>query len=379
MRKGFGYLKGTSEEQYDKYIAKDLYGFLRYNKEHIAEVLSVGYDVSFFFVTCTREQAKEIYIKIIEVIQQPTWTLQQVEEAVRSCNPDFYNADPNDRQTNYLVERIARTELNRILFYAKEQYAIQDGELDKYYKWTGPLDRRTTPMCRFLQTGELTGEDSKGRPYDFEHLRPLLPEWREEGWPLDELKANVRTVHDVFYDAGYLKTPMPSDWQCHINCRHTFRAGSVIPREDREDEVPLEFEGWMQPQEMPESPMSVEMNGAYILGDQTDSEEIFVDEYSEAIRPFGFKRSVHGSIPSYYLPTDESFDNEPIFVFEFGDEFMVGKWVKTFLQESEAGMSEYDMVWMMREESPFSDNEITYIAENWQWLVLVALAHGWAV
>lgn len=296
---------------------------------------------------------------------------------MRSCNPAFAEADPDDEKINYYVERIARTELNRILFYAKEQYAIQDGELDRLYLWTGPLDRRTTPMCRFLQTGELTGEDANGKPYDYERLRGLLPEWKEDGWPLDVLKENVRIVHDVFYDAGAINTPMPSDWQCHINCRHTFRAGSVIPKEIMDE--PVVMDGWMQPQSMPESPMGVEMNGAYIMADETDSESVYIDELEDALIPFGVADSIHEGTPAYYLPTDDINDDEPVFMFESGDEFDIGKWAVFAFQETQAGMSEYDIRWTMTDESMFTMSEIAYLMDNCDWLTKVAFANGWAV
>ena len=410
-----GYLKGTDEEQYAHYIqgtTKDIYGFLRNNKEHIADVLMVGFDVKDVFVTCTPDQVRDIYINIIQVLQRPTWTLKDVMDAVRQANPDFYNAPNTDMDVRYKVERIARTELNRILFYAKEQLAMQDGDLDQLYAWKGPLDSRTTPMCRFLQTGELTGmtggAGSKAKPYDYEYLRPQLPEWREDGWTLPELKDACRQVWQVFHDAGLLDTEMPSDWSMHINCRHSFQPVSRITI-DSAIPTPREMGGWMQvsePEPAPditsdvvdivpniESPkesllpsfleterpkeeepeLAVEVNGISILSDMTDSSSVFVDEHYVPIT-FGVRYSIYGG-PAYHIYAYDDSD-DPVYVFDSIDENDIWQYSSFIANELESGMSEYDISWILRDEG-ITGNDVNYLMENHDELLTLSYDKGW--
>ena len=360
----------------------------------------VGYDVKDVFKTCTPDQVREIYIGIIEVLQQPTWTLEQVKDVIRRANPAL--SDKQDPRIRYMVERIARTEMNRILMYAKEQLALQDGELDKRYAWRGPLDTRTTPMCRFLQTGELRGMTDRDKPYDYEYLRPELPEWREDGWTLPELKEAVRQVYEVFHAHGLLDTEMPSEWSMHINCRHSFHPISVIP----EGEVrPPVMDNWIQPENIPEpstvsidtewmheqyqttpqpvvpmdtkppwgEPMGVEMDGASVLSDMGGSEEVYVDDTHIPIT-FGVLYSVFG-MPAYYLYEDDDSD-DPVYVFDSLDENDIARYAGLLIAESELGTSEYDLAWYLRDEG-LSDGDVNFLMEHTYQLYDVAQEKGW--
>lgn len=381
--KPYGYLKGMSDEQFGHYIestTKDVYGFLRHNKEHIAEVLMVGYDVKDVFTTCTPDQVRQIYISVIEILQEPKWSLKDIEHAVMQANPDFSDYYENDA-TAYKVERIARTEMNRILMYAKEQTAMQDGELDKRYAWRGPLDSRTTPMCLFLQTGNL---DAK-----YEHLRSELPEWREDGWTLPELKDVCRQVWEVFHSHGYIRTEMPSDWSMHINCRHSFSPISTIP----DDEAPTYMDNWIQIQDAPamgiadkpaiygdwsavpdgEGDLAVMMDGTAILGDMTDSEDVYVEEHAYPIT-FGLRYSKHG-MPAYYLYENDDSD-EPIYVFDSVDEDDIFRYTNFIVSERSLNLSDYDISWALRDEGITGD-DVNQLMDNADVLLDMATRLNW--
>lgn len=381
----------------------------------------VGYDVKDVFVTCTPDQVRSIYIGIIEVLQQPHWSLKDIEHVVMDANPDFADYYEND-STAYKVERIARTELNRILMYAKEQLAIQDGELDKRYAWRGPLDERTTACCRFLQTGELTGLDRDGKPYDYEHLRDELPEWREDGWTLPELKQAVHDTWEVFHEHGIITTVMPSEWTMHINCRHSFQPISVIPEEAVR---PVDMDGWIQPANVPDEvygptvitpyvpegkppvvydtdavpvpvgpaihpdygtfdiegygdtfdgDLSVLMDGSAVLADMTGSDEVYVDTHPYRVT-FGIRFSVQG-IPAYYVyEYDES--DDPIYVLQTVDESDIYRYTSFIVNERDEGMSDYDIAWALRDEGMIGD-DVNFLMDNAYDLMDLAYDRGWA-
>lgn len=389
-------------------MAKDLYGFLRNHKEDIAQVLSVGWDVANYinpdgtqpFVDFTREEAKELYIRIIEIIQEPRWDNTQIMRAIQEVCENYHGVKLSDPSVYFRIERIARTELNRILFYAKEQMALEDGDTDSYFEWSGPLDRRTTPMCRYMQTGELTGEDSKGEPYDYEYLRPQLPEWKEEGQPLPDLKQMCRDVHDVFYNAGIVKTPMITDWQMHINCRHTFHRTRKIPVEDR----PIEVDGWIQTDNVQErpvepiepptyngippalstppettenepNPMHMDLVGEAVM--QADGTDDLIADFSRYARyTFGFEHSFKG-LPMFILPESEDNDESAIFQFTTIDEYELGSWLRFIVEEYDVDMELDLIIEVIYEESSMTQQELGYIQKNWDWLFDVAMEFGW--
>lgn len=346
------------------------------------------------FIDFTREEAKELYVRLIDVLQQPRWTTREMNDVIYDVCDAYRYAPRGDQDIRRRVERIARTELNRILFYAKEQSAIQDGQGDYLFQWAGPLDRRTTPMCRYMQTGELTGENNKGEPYDYEYLRPLLPEWKEDGKVLPELKDMCRQVHDVFYNAGVVKTPMITDWQMHINCRHTFMRNRIAPEIER----PTYIDGWIQvgdetPEPEPESPtyngvpegltqrpkdenpMNVTLIGEAVMdANETDDVEVQISSFAELT--FGFEYSFKG-IPSFYLPESEENDEEAVFQFSTLNEYGLGAWLRFYAEEYDAGMDEPTIVDILTSESDMEYHEIAYIQKNWTWLYLVAMEYQW--
>ena len=114
-----------------------------------------------------------------------------------------------------------------------------------------------------------------------------------------------------------------------------------------------------------------------MLADTTGETEVYIDEVPEARLTFGFTRSVNGGIPSYYLSPDEDTDDEPVFVFRSVDEVGLADWLRFASQEAQAGMSEYNIIWAMKDESPLSDEEIYYAVDNRDWLYRVAIGRGW--
>ena len=372
--------------------------------------MSVGFDVANYilpngkqpFVDFTREEAKELYANIIEVIQEPRWTMAQVQEVVYNICAKYKDAKRSELDTYFKVERIARTELSRILFYAKEQMALEDGQTDSYFVWDGPLDRRTTPLCRYMQTGELTGENKDGSTYDYEYLRPELPQWDSEGKTLPELKQMCRDVHTVFYTHHLIGTPMITDWQMHINCRHSFRrTNRTVPKE----EAPTEVDGWIQLDNVPESPVEPEkpptlvgvpesiyvppepqetpvyeplhvdvVGDAVAVADDVDDLEVFENQYARYT--FGFERSFKG-IPLFILPTSEENDESAIFQFSTLDEYRLGNWLRFIVEEMDAGMSLDNIVAVLNSETNLTYQEIGYIQKNWDWLFDVAYDMGW--
>ena len=338
---------------------------------------------------------------MIEVLQEPQWTVQQIRDVVYDSCSKYRDADRNDEYIRSFVKRIAQTELNRILFYAKEQEAIESGATDRYYTWAGPIDRRMTPMCRYLQTGELTGENNKGETYDYSYLRPELPEWKEQGWELSELKEVCRKVYDVFYDNGIIGTPMLSDWQMHINCRHTFSPSAKLPDDLRPDNV----DGWIQLENIPELPKEIEepteLYGTptsfqplpestdipeepklqmEMIGDAVmtanDTDEMIIEDTPLARYTFGFSRSFN-NMPYFILPTSTENDEVAIFQFSTLNEYQLGTWLRFVVEELDAGLDMGTIVMILNDESGMDYQEIGYIQNNWEWLFDVALSLGW--
>ena len=342
-----------------------------------------------------------MYIGMIEVLQKPQWSVQEIRDVVYNSCAKYRDAERGDAEIRNMVKRIAQTEMNRILFYAKEQEAIESGATDSYFIWAGPIDRRMTPMCRFLQTGELKGENNRGEPYDYEELRSELPEWREEGWTLPELKVICRQVHDVFYAHDVVKTPMLSDWQMHINCRHTFGYSMKAPKLD----APIEVDGWIQVDNAQESPASDEKPPEYVgippslqtpsepkeyawdgplqiefVGDAVmqadDTDDIDIFETPLAQYTFGIEHPMR-NVPLFILPESTENDESAIFQFSTVNEFQLGSWLRFVIEELDAGLDMPVIVDVLNSESGMTYQEIGYIQRHWDWLFDVALDMGW--
>jgi hypothetical protein len=205
-RRDYSYRKDLSPQSWRYFLAKDATPALKLDSDKVlTEALeSLGDEVSEYFRTCTKEQAKEIYKMLIKTMQDDDWSLTQIKKRIMNIVGD------NDGFTEKDAERIANTEVERILCVAKERYYE-----DEKVVWVGPLDDRTTAMCRYAQTGKLSEK--------YEHLRKDLPEWKKEGFTVKQMKTFLHKIWQVFHDAGVVKTKMISDWSMHIGCRHTFQ------------------------------------------------------------------------------------------------------------------------------------------------------------
>ena len=218
------YLKALTEDQYDKLIGKDAYAFLHGHEDELIEVLAVGKEVSDDFKTLTPIDVKEVYWIIVTEIEKVGWSSKRMVQQLMEKFPLL---------EKYQAQRIIRTELTRIINYAKEFIALR-GDYGEYnYGWSGPLDYRTTPMCWYLQTGSLRDSDKKALE-KAGHTPEELPPIPEEGMPLEQLRETCREVARLF---GY---DMISDWVMHINCRHSFVRGNR--RLDAEFIEPSEIE-----------------------------------------------------------------------------------------------------------------------------------------
>ena len=354
------YLKTFSDEAWFKYLSKDSFGFLRHNADEILEVLTVGRDVADYFKTSSIQQVKEIYIGIIETIQQHSWSVAQVREAVKRANPSL---------TDYQVSRIVQTELGRILMYAREQQAIRNQRADARYEWTGPLDDRTTPMCRFMQTGELRGNYRyMGGTYDLESIRDMLPEWRKDGWLLPELKEVLRDTWAVFNSIGLIRTPMVGEWIIHINCRHSFQVVSQL----------LIEEGLIEEYEMPDMidqyvPDSDNLLTTMMTISGYDTIPISavtgINEGVAFVSSNGFK-------PIVYAPTSE-YESPVTFVFRSINERQATEWAKLVLQLRDSDVDDVSIVWLLQDESNMTDEEIDYVFAHAQILYDMGENLGW--
>jgi len=355
------YLKTFSDEAYLKYLHKDSFGFLRHNADEILEVLTVGRDVADYFKTCSIQQVKEIYIGIIETIQQGRWSVKEVRDAVSNANPNL---------TDYEVSRIVQTELQRILLYAREQLAIRNQKADARYQWVGPLDDRTTPLCRFMQTGELRGEYRyMGGTYNLESLRDQLPEWRDDGWLLPELKEILREVWAVFNAVGLITTPMVGEWIAHINCRHSFQVVSNI----------LIEEGLIEEYEIPDMIDSYVTNEDNLMNTMmtlSGYESIPITAVTGIEEGVAFT-SGNNLRPIIYAPTDE-YESPITFVFRSVNERQASEWARLILQLRDSDVDDVSIIWLLQDESGMNDDEIDYIFAHAETVYAMSDGLDWA-
>lgn len=351
-----------SDEQYAMFLAKDSYSYLRNeeNKEYIIGAMMMGYDASTVFETCDEEQVKEIYKAILSIISQPQWSAQKVEEAIHNANPSL---------TDKEVVRIRRTELQRILAFAKEQSALEEND-NHYYAWVGALDDRTTPICRYLQTGELshkaTNPNFADKDYDYSYLQSKLPQWKEH-FTMSELKQFIRDTYEVFHDEGIINTLMISDWSPHINCRHTFTQTDVIPKEEFNENIDID-------NYFP-SDQAVEM-----VADLDSQNEVVVEKVDYGDSDFIFLNSRFYIQPVYYY-TPNAKEEDTVFSFE-SDEYAVAEESDYIEQRLRAGTDKETLMWELKDRihlHNITEEEITWLMEKdrYLWFNKVADEMGW--
>lgn len=345
------YLKALTQDQYDKIIGKDAYAFLHGHEEELIETLAVGKEVSDDFKTLTPIDVREVYWIIVSEIEKVGWSSQRMVEQLMEKFPLL---------EEYQAKRIIQTETTRIINYAKE-FIAERGDLGEYnYGWVGPLDYRTTPMCYYLQTGELRDSDIKALE-KAGHTPSELPPIPEEGMPLEQLRETCRIVASLF---GY---DMISDWVMHINCRHTFARGSK--RLDVEYAEPSEI--------------------SRIVEDLTDmpgggGEPVYADLYPvveddkayfpvhDGFDSYVFINSVYG-IPAMY----DNPDTDDIFVFEYMNEKDVASWARLVVQLREEGLDDAVITWALQDTGNLEDDVLAYIIYHADEINTRAENEGW--
>lgn len=332
------YLKTFSDDAYNKLIGKDMYAFLHGHREDIIEVMSVGREVSEVFKTLNPEDVKEVYRIILSEVEKMGWSSKRMADELLSKFPHL---------KQYEADRIIRTEVARVLYYAKEQTALRDDKANRYlYSWNGPLDSRTTPMCHYLQTGTLREKDIKllaKNGFTPDEL-PVIP---KDGLPLEELKEACRQVAFMF---GY---DMISDWVMHINCRHTFIQGKRVtePLDDgREDEIQTilqQIEDGTSPYLQDDGREDREMQ----IEALADDDEILMFDVADGYDSYLFVNSIY-DIPTLY----NAGYGKPIRVFRNTDEEDLSSWARAILQLQDEGIDDTTILWALQDQGVKEDD-----------------------
>ena len=308
-QKDYSYRKDLSAQGWRDFLAKDARPALKLSSDKVLTdtLESLGDEVSEYFKTCTKEQAREIYKMLIKTLQDDDWSITQVKRRIMKIAGD------NEGFTEADAERIANTEIERILCAAKELYYE-----DENVVWVGPLDERTTVMCRYAQTGKV--------PPKYESLKEKLPKWKKTGFTVKEMKAFLRKVWQVFHETGAVKTEMISDWSMHIGCRHTFQ--------------PL--------------PPTGSGDGSYRDWDGNASEDVHHHSVNGCLFEVNGVR---------YVPTKLG-DAPQLFVFKNIPVTELVKWAKTCAMMLRDGEKPEVIKRMLRTETAMGAKEAEYLAEN---------------
>ena len=346
------YLKALSQDQYDKIIGKDAYGFLHGHEDEVIEVLSVGKEVSEYFKTISALDVREVYWIIITNIEQMGWSASDMVDELMEKFPTL---------EKYQAERIINTELTRVINYCKE-FIAERGDYGEYnYAWMGPLDYRTTPMCYYMQTGELRESDIKALE-KAGHKPSDLPPIPEDGMPLEQLKETLHIVADCF---GY---DMISDWVMHINCRHTFARGKR--RLDLEIADPSEVERTVY--ELLDMPGGIGSEEPYVVTEPVTEEDKMYIPVFDGFDSMVFINSIY-NVPTMY----DDANAEDVFVFEEMNESEVASWARMCLQLFDEGLSEEVIIWAIEDMGNIEDDTISYIVTYAEEIYQRAENEGW--
>ena len=359
------YLKALSQDQYNKVIGKDAYAFLHGHEDEVIEVLAVGKEVSEYFKTISAIDVREVYWIIITNLEKMGWSSRDMVEELMNKFPTL---------EKYQAERIIQTETTRVINYCKE-YIAERGDLGQYfYGWVGPLDNRTTPMCYYMQTGQLRPSDIKALE-KAGHTAEELPKIPEQGLPLEALKECCRIVANCF---GY---DMISDWVMHINCRHTFARGNK--RLDVEFAEPSDVERVVDELQglLPErDDMTVTTIPTYEdeeTGETIDLAPVIEEDKAsfpmfDGFGSYVFMNSIY-DMPVIYndVYTDD------IFVFEQMNEEDVASWARMVLQLRDEGLEDTTIIWAIEDMGNIEDDTIAYIVTHADEIMERADAEGW--
>ena len=346
------YLKALTQDQYDTIIGKDAYAFLHGHEEEIIEVLAVGKDVSDDFKTLTPIDVREVYWIIITEIEKINWSSDNM---VRQLMEKFPLLE------EYEAKRIIRTELTRIINYAKE-FIAERNEMGEYlYGWVGPLDMYTTPMCWYLQTGELRASDLKALE-KAGHTPADLPKIPEEGLPLEELREACRVIADCF---GY---DMISDWVMHINCRHTFARGN------KRLDVEIADEGEIEAvvAELMLMPNGEGSEETYVDSEPTVEDDKMYFKVYDGFDSYIFINSIYHVPVMYDDPSSED-----VFVFEEMNEKEVASWARMVIQLRLKDVDDVQIMWALEDTGHLESQVLSYIITHADEINTRAENEGW--
>lgn len=334
------YLKEWSDDEYLKFVAKDSYAFLHGHEDEIIQVLTVGRDVAEYFKTLTVEEVRDVYVIILDAVEHMGWSSSDMVDKLMRKYPQL---------SEMQAKRIIRTEVSRVLFYAKELMALREDLGEYNYGWAGPLDERTTPMCWYMQTGELRDSDREAlrRAGHTEADLPVIP---EEGLPLEQLKAACRQTAEAF------GSDMISDWAMHINCRHSFFRGNRSL--DSEIATREQLDGILSDERIDEAERIMPLYPTdeaepTFLDVETDKETLsypMFDDYDSYI----FKKSIN-LIPTMYLG-----DSDNTFIFEHTEREM-SSYARMILELQDSGIDDATITWALKDEGVLTDGEINYM------------------
>lgn len=351
------YLKALTEDQYDKIIGKDVYSFLHGHEDEVVMTLCVGKEASASLKTLQPDDMLDVYWIIIEEIEKVGWSSRVMVNRLMERFPSL---------EKYEAQRIIKTELARILYYAKEMIALRDDLGEYNYGWMGPLDNRTTPMCWYMQTGELRPEDVDALERAG-HKPEDLPPIPEEGMPLEQLKMTCRKVAECF---GY---DMITDWVMHINCRHSFARGNkrldleiADPNEIEQiverfsNEIPTNDEGHIPPM------MELEPT--------VDDEYIYIPFYEDTgLDSFIFINSIYDR-PTMY----DNVNTEAVYTFEEINERDVASWSRMIVQLKNEKLTDEVIIWAITDTAHDIDNMLAgYLVVNAEKILQRAEDWGW--
>lgn len=334
------YLKTWSEVAYDKYLAKDAYGFLYGHEDELIAVLSAGKEVSQYFKTLNPDQVKEVYRIIVYNLEEVNWSPRKMVDELMEKFPFL---------EEYQAQRIIQTEVARTIFYAKEQSALRE-DLGAYnYGWQGPLDKRTTPMCYYMQTGKLRPSDYKALE-KAGHTADELPTIPPEGLPLEELKEACRQTAYCF---GF---DMISDWVMHINCRHSFIRGNraLEPQEVDDEQLQGLLDAVYDYEE--DSAPFLDNEDAYPMAVTLEADnELWIERMYDNYDAYLFPESINGK-PTLY---DSGADT--IFVFDDMNEREALAWVRMIIELRREGIDDVSISWVMSDDGSLTEEVQTYL------------------
>ena len=351
------YLKSFSDTQYEKYLMKDAYAFLYGHEDELISVLSVGKQVAEYFKTLTTDDVKEVYRIIVYGLEKVGWSPKDMVDELLEKFPSL---------KEYQAKRIIQTEVGRVVNYAREQMALRE-DLGKYlYGWQGPLDKRTTPMCHYMQTGKLRKEDYKLLE-KAGHTPDELPVIPPEGLPLEELKEACRQTAYCF---GY---DMISDWIMHINCRHSFIRGNRALKPQTVDDEELErLINAISTIDDDDTPLIADTDAvdATLVGlaeDEIVRQEKMYDDYDSYL----FVDSIND------IPTLYDSDSEAMFVFRGLNEKEVCSWARLIIELRRERIDDVSIAWVLTDDGTLpqdiQDYLMAHAEEYWERATLM----GW--